>query len=632
MPFKTNDQYRDNPLLKKAGIEFEFTKEQLEEYVKCSNDPMHFTKNYVKIVTLDEGLAPFEPYEYQNKIIRTVHENRFVICKMPRQSGKALSLDTRIPTKQGWKTMGSLRVGDRILSPNGNECTVTFKTETMFNHVCYQIHFDNGDSITADADHLWNVNSSFWRTGTKTITTQEIFNAYQTKKKTVRGNSYTGPFFIDMSEPQQFEDKILPIDPYLLGIWLGDGYKGDGRIIAHKDDFEHYNSRVNVGHTREENNCIVFRVEDLYKKLRENSLLKNKHIPEIYLRASIEQRLQLLRGLMDTDGSVKPNSRSFEFYQKDFDMIVSVRELLSTLGIKSRIRRKLIKDCYYHTLSFSTDRFTVFSLPRKNEKVEQSTPTRPNEKRLYITNIQKTENVPVCCIQVDSPDSLFLCGETFIPTHNTTTIVSYLLHYVLFNPDMNVAILANKQSTAIEILHRFKTAYENLPKWLQQGVFSWNKGSIELENGSRILAASTSSSAVRGSSFNLIFIDEFAFIPHEIAEEFFASVYPTISSGSETKVLLVSTPKGLNMFYKFWTDAVNKRNLYIPIEVRWQDVPGRDEKWKQETIANTSQEQFNQEFESLSSKTKIIINNQETTLGELYDDLYSSNPTEKYPD
>lgn len=267
MPFKTNDQYRDNPLLKKAGIEFEFTKEQLEEYVKCSNDPMYFTKNYVKIVTLDEGLAPFEPYDYQNKIIRTVHENRFVICKMPRQSGK------------------------------------------------------------------------------------------------------------------------------------------------------------------------------------------------------------------------------------------------------------------------------------------------------------------------------------------TTTIVSYLLHYVLFNPDMNVAILANKQSTAIEILHRFKTAYENLPKWLQQGVFSWNKGSIELENGSRILAASTSSSAVRGSSFNLIFIDEFAFIPHEIAEEFFASVYPTISSGSETKVLLVSTPKGLNMFYKFWTDAVNKRNLYIPVEVRWQDVPGRDEKWKQETIANTSQEQFNQEFE-----------------------------------
>ena len=299
MPFKTNDQYRDNPLLKKAGIEFEFTKEQLEEYVKCSNDPLYFTKNYVKIVTLDEGLAPFEPYEYQNKIIRTVHENRFVICKMPRQSGK------------------------------------------------------------------------------------------------------------------------------------------------------------------------------------------------------------------------------------------------------------------------------------------------------------------------------------------TTTIVSYLLHYVLFNPDMNVAILANKQSTAIEILHRFKTAYENLPKWLQQGVFSWNKGSIELENGSRILAASTSSSAVRGSSFNLIFIDEFAFIPHEIAEEFFASVYPTISSGSETKVLLVSTPKGLNMFYKFWTDAVNKRNLYIPVEVRWQDVPGRDEKWKQETIANTSQEQFNQEFESLAPDTKIIINNQETTLGELYDDLYSSNPTEK---
>ena len=136
-------------------------------------------------------------------------------------------------------------------------------------------------------------------------------------------------------------------------------------------------------------------------------------------------------------------------------------------------------------------------------------------------------------------------------TGKSTTIVSYLLHYALFNEQSNIAILANKGSTARDILERLKTAYENLPKWLQQGVVVWNRGNIEIENGSKIMAASTSSSAVRGSSFNIIFMDEFAHIdPPNLAEEFFTSVYPTISSGETTKVFIVSTPKGLNMFYK----------------------------------------------------------------------------------
>jgi len=182
-------------------------------------------------------------------------------------------------------------------------------------------------------------------------------------------------------------------------------------------------------------------------------------------------------------------------------------------------------------------------------------------------------------------------------TGKSTTMVSYLLHYVLFNQDVNVAILANKLATARELLHRLKLAYEYLPKWMQQGIVEWNKGSIELENGSKILASATSSSAVRGGSFNMIFLDEFAYVPPGVAEEFFSSVYPTISSGQTTKVLIVSTPKGLNMFYRFWVDAQEKRNEYVPIEVHWSQVPGRDEAWKKQTIANTSEEQFQTEFE-----------------------------------
>ena len=179
----------------------------------------------------------------------------------------------------------------------------------------------------------------------------------------------------------------------------------------------------------------------------------------------------------------------------------------------------------------------------------------------------------------------------------STTVTAYILHYILFNQSVNVAILANKLSTARELLSRLKLAYEYLPKWLQQGVLEWNKGSIQLENGSKVLASATSSSAVRGGSYNMIFLDEFAYVPQNVAEEFFSSVYPTISSGQETKVFIVSTPHGMNLYYKLWTDATNNRNSYIPIDVHWSDVPGRDEKWKQETIANTSEEQFRTEFE-----------------------------------
>ena len=182
-------------------------------------------------------------------------------------------------------------------------------------------------------------------------------------------------------------------------------------------------------------------------------------------------------------------------------------------------------------------------------------------------------------------------------TGKSTTVVSYLLHYILFNDNVNIGILANKASTARDLLARLATAYENLPKWIQQGVVVWNKGNIELENGSKILAASTSASAVRGMSFNIIFLDEFAFVPNHIADSFFASVYPTITSGKSTKVIIISTPQGMNHFYKMWTDAVNGRNGYTYHEVHWSQVPGRDAEWKEQTIKNTSERQFTQEFE-----------------------------------
>ena len=178
----------------------------------------------------------------------------------------------------------------------------------------------------------------------------------------------------------------------------------------------------------------------------------------------------------------------------------------------------------------------------------------------------------------------------------STAVVGFILHYLLFNSDKNIAVLANKAELARELLDRIKKAYEHLPLWLQQGILTWNKGSIEVENGSKILATSTTGSAARGQSFSLVFLDEFAFVQHGIADEFFKSVYPTISSGTETKMIIVSTPKGMNHFYKMWVEAEEERSNFIPLAVNWWETPGRDDDWKVQQIANTSEESFDQEF------------------------------------
>jgi len=193
-------------------------------------------------------------------------------------------------------------------------------------------------------------------------------------------------------------------------------------------------------------------------------------------------------------------------------------------------------------------------------------------------------------------DNRYTIVTTARQAGKSTTTCAFILWYIIFQADKTVALLANKGETAREILGRVQLAYQHLPTWLQQGVKEWNKGSFELENNSRVIAAATSASAIRGYTINLLFIDEAAHI--ENWDEFFTSVYPTISSGTDSKIVLVSTPNGLNHFYSTWQNAIEGRNGYANILVSWKDVPGRDEAWKEETIAgmNFDHEKFNQEM------------------------------------
>ena len=617
-----NFGYNNNPNLPRSDYKHSFTQHEIDEFLKCAEDPVYFAISYMKIVNVDRGLMPFEMWNFQQDMLKTFHDNRFSICKLPRQVGKGIDINEDILTNRGFIKFGDLSVGDKVYGPNGNLTTVKLVTPIKTLR-CFDVEFDDGTVITCDEDHLWEVCSSDWKHKSKTLGMKELIERLSNKQKNGSG------LYVNINHCLDFSERHLPINPYVLGVWLGDGNKNDGRITCHIDDYHFYRKEIeNTSDFRPDKRNPEtgnFNIEGLHKTLREAGLRGNKHIPEMYKFSSKEQRILLVQGLMDTDGSIRKNG-GVEFYQKDETIIDDFIFILRSLGVKTRKRTKLVNDNIYFTVRFATDLFDCFKLPRKVSKQKSHTYKEKN-KRLYITRITERKSVPTKCIQVDNESHLFLIGKNLIPTHNTTTSVAYLLHYILFNENVNVAILANKSSTAREIMSRLQLAYEYLPLFLKQGVVEWNKGSVLLANGSRALADSTSGSSVRGKSFNVIFLDEFAFVPNNIAEAFFMSTYPTISSGNTTKVIIVSTPNGLNLFYKMWTEAIEKKSLYIPIEIHWSMVPGRDEKWKETTIRNTSPDQFRQEFESLSFDTIINVldtktnNYTEVSIGKLYEEL-----------
>lgn len=211
----------------------------------------------------------------------------------------------------------------------------------------------------------------------------------------------------------------------------------------------------------------------------------------------------------------------------------------------------------------------------------------------------------------------------------TQVSAGYILWYTLFQPNKTVAILANKGAVAREILYRYQSMYEYLPHWLQQGIRTWNKGDIALENGSIVFTGATSPSGIRSRSVSLLYIDEAAIIPNTIADQFFASVYPTISSGKTAKILISSTPLGYNHFWKFWKDSENKVNDFARVLIDYKEVPGRDEAWANEQLRLLGEVKFNQEVLCLGPNVLVKIRDKYTkeertiTIQELYKNLES---------
>lgn len=619
MSKKSDAQVSKNPNRKD-----EYTEKELEELAKCASKKggyLYFAKNFAYIQHPLYGRVLFQPYDFQEGLLHNYHHYRFNVNMLPRQCGKALALDTLIPTKTGWTTMGDIQEGDKILGSDGYETKVTFVTNIMHNHKCYRVTFDNKEEIIADAEHLWTVTSGYWNVVPKVLNTEQIKEYIESKNTCM---------FIDAANAIETDDIELPIDPYVLGVWLGDGSKEGGGYTQSINDnqeivplieskgYEVLESRFNSENSEKRT------IKGLRSKLVENNLFKNKHIPEIYLRSSINQRLELLQGLMDTDGNANKSNGACEFYQKDPVLVSQVREILSSLGIKNRCSRRNINGHSYYTLIFATTKYDVFKLERKRI-YQNKCKGHPKNTRHYIHSIVETESVPVKCIQVDNEDRQFLCGKSMIPTHNTTCAAVYLLWRAMFYSDQTILIAAHVYRGAAEIMQRIRFVYELCPDYIRAGSTSYNKESIEFDNGSRIIAQATTESTGRGLSVSLLYADEFAFVPPNTADEFWSSISPTLSTGGSA--IITSTPNtDEDKFAEIWHQAEQRfdehgneqdvgANGFKSFFAHWTEHPERDEEWMKQEMGRIGEERFRREFECLSGDTKVLV---EDPLGNCY--------------
>lgn len=418
------------------------------------------------------------PYLVEPMDCTTDRHYNTVVFAGPAQCGKALALTTPIPTPKGWTEMRHIRRGDMVFDETGSPCEVTAVTPSMFNHKCYEVVFDDGEAITADAEHKWEVDDC--HTTRRVLTTEEMLPTYQYGKK--RRSRYSIP----VAEPLFLPAVELPLDPYTLGAWIGDGHSRTARIYGHVNDYLHIDSEIRrCGYKTktsvDEKGLGVIHLDPQGKKgvspsgsrglmsrFRSLGLLTRfggfKHIPPIFLRAGYEQRLSLLQGLMDTDGTIDRAGRC-GFSTSNDALVLATKELIVSLGFKVQHSERIPTYTYKgvkrqgrnaHLLSFFAYSHTpVFRLPRKREKQKDITvKCRPSQvRRRHIVSIREAESVPVKCIAVNSPRNLYLCGRGMIPTHNTDLLLNSIGHSIKCDP-MDAILYQTSQASARDFSRR----------------------------------------------------------------------------------------------------------------------------------------------------------------------------------
>jgi len=611
--------YLNNPKLPTRQAEFEYTPEMLQDIKKSKNNMLYFAENFFYIIDPDEGRQKIKLFKFQKRCLRTLRDNRRVLLLASRQTGKALDINTPISTPSGWTTMGDLKDNDKIYGLDGNVYNVVKAHDIMYDRNCYEVEFDNGEKIIADEDHNWFTQNRTDRRQNlpgKVRTTKELLETLSC----YREPNHRIPTCINgvCGSPQD-----LKIDPYVLGLWLGDGCTHSSTITVGNRDIEHITNKLD---NYSQYKLIVKKWKGqaaysirlgmlsgksgmknetcLSSELRSLGLFGNKHIPDEYMLSDRQNRLNLLQGLMDSDGYIESSGYA-HFYSTELTLASQTKQLIESLGYKTTFKSyiptfngKECKECY--TVSFKP-REKVCTIPFKANRIkEQREIESASNKRnqwIYIKKITPVSSRPVRCITVDSPDNLFLCGKTYIPTHNTTQLTIYALWEACFNDDKNIVIVANKEDTAKEIFRRVKLAYEELPPWIKPGIEEWGQTGCKFSNGSRIWISTTTGSSARGTTINTLIIDEMAFIePANMLEAFWRSVYPTISRAKTSKVLIASTPNGVgNLFHKLVTEAEQGMNGFAIEKIMWDEMP-REPGFKEREIATLGLDGFLQEY------------------------------------
>lgn len=393
-----------------------------------------------------------------------------------RKNGKALALDTDIPTPDGWRKMADIHPGDYVFGKDGKPVRVLIESE-IFHKPMYAVTFEDGEVIKASADHIWTVQTkksrrafreSAWRSALRCkqeyrenngwfdITTEDMSKDFAHIRSDGKGMEFK--YRVPMASPVEYLEAELPIHPYVLGVWLGDGTSSDTNVTCSDSDKDEMMRLVEeCGHTckwhKYTNRAGCFGIDKGHKgrqnplrdTLRKLGVFENKHIPEVYMRSSVGQRMELLRGLMDTDGFCEKRGQC-EFSQKDEAFIDQFRELLASLGIKSSKREKIIrcngKDCRAFSVLFYCDKTNpCFKLQRKKERLKDK--LAPRMKAKSIVSIEPIPVEPSKCIAVDSADHLYLCGRSYTATHNTSFIAALAFA---------VAIIQRKSGSTIYVV------------------------------------------------------------------------------------------------------------------------------------------------------------------------------------
>jgi hypothetical protein len=563
-------------------------------------DPAFWSSRNMVVKNEAGDIVPFTPRWYQEHALRCTAPRK--VDRWGRGMGKALSIDTPIPSPSGWTTMEAILPGDVIFDERGLPTSVTFVTDVMDNHKCYDVVFSDGSVITADAEHLWETWTHSARKAESrkerrsgklshirpvpkpsVVTTEEIKTTlfHGNGKRTEHNHS------VKVALALQYSDKDLPIHPYVLGVWLGDGTSSCGQLTCADPEIitelrslgievvpktEKYQYSLDARPIKKDDRGRITTNDSLRGRLLKLGVLNNKHVPDIYLRGSVHQRLALLQGLMDTDGTIQ-KSGACTFDNTNKALSDAVEELTVSLGIKAgRSEKPAVLYGKYCGIDYRvnfTPTIPVFRLPRKlaRQKLHQS---RKTQSHRYIVEIRERPSVPVKCITVDSPKHLYLAGRSCIPTHNTIVGVAAELHYACINKNTELIIVCPAQAQGQLWYDEILFQSDNSPQL--KGMVMQKKQQpfyyIRLGNGAKIKVftagskAGRGADAIRGQNPRRIRADEQDYL----ADKDYKAIMPLLRRFKNSTFHGSSTPTGLRgMYWKMCRQFLEYKEFYFPI-------------------------------------------------------------------